>query len=353
MKIKSKIAIICNSSNPDFLAYFHALKRGIKEDQFLFFANKKVKREDDEIILSSYTNNSFLDKYFIIDFFLSFNVIYKLKKENVKKIHFITAHSTNFFHLFWAKIFRLKTAFTIHDLVPHPGKKAMFINWYNKLIVKSANFIVVHNEKYFELLKLEKENVFYIPLSGFRLKDIDRDFNENKNLLFFGRIESYKGVHNLYGLAKAFLKNGLDYKIIIAGKGKLPNVLTKEKLENIEIINNFIEEDELVALYKKCSFTILPYDSASQSGVIIHSYSYGTPVIAYDVGALSNYVLNLNTGIIVEHNDYNRIIKFLQDLNKEQYEKMRKNTIGNFIKKYSDTAFVNYSMELYMKWNDS
>ena len=60
-----------------------------------------------------------------------------------------------------------------------------------------------------------------------------------------------------------------------------------------------IPNDEIASLFGHVDYLVLPYIEASQSGVIPLAYSFGKPVIASDVGAISEQV-TLDTGILVE-----------------------------------------------------
>ncbi|MCD7925522.1 MAG: glycosyltransferase [Bacteroides sp.] len=48
---------------------------------------------------------------------------------------------------------------------------------------------------------------------------------------------------------------------------------------------------------------LLPYKSASQSGIVLTSFMYGKPVIATKVGALVETVCNEINGLLVEPGD--------------------------------------------------
>ena len=141
--------------------------------------------------------------------------------------------------------------------------------------------------------------------------------------MFFGRIDSYKG---LYTLLKAFnAYRSSEHKLVIAGTGMLTDdekALVSNN-ENIILINRFIEDEEMIYLFKNARSLILPYIEASQSGIIPIAYSFGIPVIVSDVKGLTQYVENRVTGIICNsETDYTEAMEmFESDSLLAQYKK--------------------------------
>ena len=82
----------------------------------------------------------------------------------------------------------------------------------------------------------------------------------------------------------------------------------------------------------------MPYDSATQSGVTILSYAYATPVIAYDIGSLSEYIKHERNGFIVNYQDNSSIIGLLAQVTNEEILKMSQECIDIFRNLYSKNA---------------
>jgi glycosyltransferase involved in cell wall biosynthesis len=63
---------------------------------------------------------------------------------------------------------------------------------------------------------------------------------------------------------------------------------------------------------------VLPYVSATQSGVVPVAYSFGKPVVATTVGALPEYVDHGRTGLLVPPRDEKKlaaaVVQLLQDV---------------------------------------
>lgn len=120
-------------------------------------------------------------------------------------------------------------------------------------------------------------------------------------LLFFGRIDKYKGIERML---KAYKKYKGCSELVIAGKG----LLTEKELflinadSRIHLINRYIRDGEMIWLFQNSNGVILPYMEATQSGIIPIAYKYSKPVIVSDVEGLTQFVENERTGYIC-HSD--------------------------------------------------
>lgn len=335
----NKTVVVCNSANPDFKSYFRTLQRHLDKQQVLFLGNLRIIQPGFDTYIGSFTKTSFFDSAAILDFLWSPFILFYLRLKGVQKAHFISAHLSNVPQAIFAKLFGIKIITTIHDLVPHPDFKSKFIKLYNYFMIWLSYKVVVHNLQYKRRIM---NKAVYVPLGGIESQEIE--LLPSRTLLFFGRIEPYKGVENLYELGKVLKRNKSDWKIVIAGKGNLP---TGTLPENIQVINRFIDENELKDLMSMAAFTILPYNSASQSGVIILSYSYKVPVIVYKVGMLPEYVIDGKTGYIVEKNDFGKIIEILNSYSLKRRELLSKNIEDVYKELYSEEAFAKNTISVY------
>lgn len=125
-----------------------------------------------------------------------------------------------------------------------------------------------------------------------------------KNLLFFGFIRDYKGLDLLIEAT-----NYLDesYQLIIAGESygsfdKYTKLINQSSLKgNILVFEQYINDEMVTTLFSASDVLVLPYRSATQSGVVALAYQLETPMIATDVGALGEAVKQAQTGIVVEN----------------------------------------------------
>src|SRR5206468_9242837 len=71
----------------------------------------------------------------------------------------------------------------------------------------------------------------------------------------------------------------------------------------LELRDGFVPNQETAVLFAAADASLLPYRSASQSGVVQLSFAYGRPVIATRVGGLPAAVRDGVDGILCEPDD--------------------------------------------------
>lgn len=124
------------------------------------------------------------------------------------------------------------------------------------------------------------------------------------NVLFFGRISPYKGIEYLCKAMIMVKEQVPDATLTIAGGGKMYfDIEPYQKQDWVEVINRYVGMEELAGLLQHCALSVCPYTDATQSGVIMTSYSLCKPVVATNVGGLGEMVDNQKTGLLVPPKD--------------------------------------------------
>ena len=231
-------------------SYKGKLKSGI----YAFKNNKKLFPE----YFSKYLD--FENSYFILrnnrkviavsNILLQFKIFMFIKKNKYNFIHFNNYHSLNFG---WILLFRKKgiDLLTIHDPIAHSGDNSKKAKNRRKLCIRKASKILIHNQNQLDTFAAEnnfkKSNIFVSKIGEY---SVLKEF-EPKNytvipdsLLFFGKINKYKGVENLIGAIKKLRKQNFKFKITIAGKGEIKQNI--DDLNNdVKIINRYLSPEEL------------------------------------------------------------------------------------------------------------
>lgn len=124
---------------------------------------------------------------------------------------------------------------------------------------------------------------------------------EKKTLLFFGLIRDYKG---LDWLIRAMSLLDDSYQLLIAGEcygsfDKYDELIKASPAHSrIRVYNEYIDDKRVPAFFSAADLLILPYKSATQSGVISIAYHFDLPVLATDVGGLRASLEPNGTGLI-------------------------------------------------------
>ncbi len=134
----------------------------------------------------------------------------------------------------------------------------------------------------------------------------------DKALLFFGNIAPYKGVEYLISAFTALLLKDRSYRLIIVGRPKGPENYWKQIQQAIvhsrigdRIIQRieYIPDESTELYFKAADVLILPYTQVFQSGVLFLAYSFGLPVIAADVGTLTEEIIEGESGFVFKPRD--------------------------------------------------
>jgi glycosyltransferase involved in cell wall biosynthesis len=125
---------------------------------------------------------------------------------------------------------------------------------------------------------------------------------EPGTILFFGRITFYKGLDYLVQAQPIITDQVPHARIIVAGRGEEELDRCRSMIQDdtrFEIHDGFVPNDMMAELFQRASVVVLPYRSASTSGVLMMAYVFGKPVVATRVGSLPEYVDDGVTGLLV------------------------------------------------------
>jgi glycosyltransferase involved in cell wall biosynthesis len=127
-------------------------------------------------------------------------------------------------------------------------------------------------------------------------------------LLFFGYIRKYKGLATLLE-AMARVKDSLDVHLLVAGEfydAEAPyrQLVRDLGLEgHVTIRSDYLPNEDVRYYFSAADAVVLPYSSATQSGIAQIAYHFDTPVIATSVGGLAEVVHDGETGVLVRPDD--------------------------------------------------
>ena len=220
-------------------------------------------------------------------FWLNYRIIKDVSRLNPELIVKINSH------LYWltlaSLLLRKKIVYGFHDVKPHSNTKGgLLIDFVIKQTIKLNEMFFVYSStqyNYFNKLWPNK----YVVNVGMSVKSFGESnaecppISEGVRLLFFGRIEAYKGLSDLISCIEKLQEEGIDnLNLSIYGKGPYwPNCESLIKTrKNYNLNNRFIENEEIANLFSSHHFLILPYRDTTQSGPLLIAANYGIPIVA-------------------------------------------------------------------------
>jgi D-inositol-3-phosphate glycosyltransferase len=188
--------------------------------------------------------------------------------------------------------------------------------------------------------------------------------DDEKAILFFGRIRPYKGIEYLLDAFRLLLADEqANYRLIVAGEPKkgsedylheIKQTVERDfEPEQVILKIQFIPDEEMELYLKGGDVLVLPYKEIFQSGVLFLAYSFGLPVVATDVGSFREEIVEGRTGFLCQPGDPAELAKaietyFTSDLYKNL--KVRRQEIKDYANaKHSWQAVAELTRNAYAK----
>jgi len=215
-------------------------------------------------------------------------------------------------------IYRRGSALAIRDTVLN---RFLYRRIVTRVIANSretSRTILQNNEN---LLPLDKIRVIY---NGIDLEAYDRQskkklyYRKNDEIIIgnAGRLSEEKGQTYLIDLAVRLKNEGIPYKVLIAGKGKLKSRLVRyaramgvEKdikflgfVENMRSFNESIDIFALTSLYEGFGY------------VLVEAMAARKPVVAFDINSSAEIVEDKKSGLLVEKGNVDELFQAIKKI---------------------------------------
>jgi glycosyltransferase involved in cell wall biosynthesis len=201
----------------------------------------------------------------------------------------------------------------LDNVIPHERRPGD-INLTKFFLNQNHGFVVMSEAVKNDLLSLKKDAKYIShphPLYSHFGNKLQKDearhrLNippDKKVLLFFGFIRDYKGLDLLLEALNILPE---DYHLIVAGEvygnfDSYDSLIIKYQLESRVSRNaRYISDEEVPLFFSAADVCVLPYKSATQSGIVGITYHFDLPVIATDVGGLKEMIEPYKTGLMVD-----------------------------------------------------
>lgn len=239
-----------------------------------------------------------------------------------------------------------KVVYICDNIIPHerrPGDIA-----FTRYAFKQADGFIVQSDavetdlnKYFPNARYHKvPHPVYENFGKAIPKDEARQslrITSGKVILYFGYVRAYKGLMVLIEAMKQ-----LDDVLLLAvgeyydDESKYRAKVTELGLgDRVKCVSHYVPNNEVSKYFSAADVVVLPYLSATQSGIIQIAYNFDKPVIATNVGGLAEVVVDGKTGYIVPSNDRDALAQAIRKYFDERREKEFTANVVVEKKKYS------------------
>lgn len=250
----------------------------------------------------------------------------------------------------------------LHNVIPH--EKRFYDTAFNRYFLNNHDaFVVLSTAVEKDLLSLKPEaKILKLqhPVYSHFGEKIDRKVAQEqlklnpskKTILFFGIIRDYKG---LDVLLTAFSKLSESYQLVIAGEcygsfEKYDSQIEHSKFQDrCHVFNRYIPDHEVATFFSAADVCILPYKSATQSGITAISHHFCVPLIATNVGGLKETIEDGQNGIIVAEPKADLFVSAIENYFKNDFQQTFSENIRIKNKENSWQEFSKKIIEFYLE----
>jgi glycosyltransferase involved in cell wall biosynthesis len=232
------------------------------------------------------------------------------------------------YHWLTRRLTGRRFVFLCHNVLPH--EKRFFDPPLVRWALRGAHGFIVHSEENRrQLLGLFPDaRILHRAHPVYDLDDArpiglqearTRLHLTGRMLLFFGFVRAYKGLDvaiEALSLVKSHLP---DLTLWICGefwddRRKYERLIAKHQLEDrIRIEAHYLPQTDLALRIAACDGVILPYRTATGSGILGNAFAMGKPVIATRTGSLGEMVEHGQSGLLCEPNDPAALAQAMRD----------------------------------------
>ncbi len=194
------------------------------------------------------------------------------------------------------------------DMQKYINDTEWMLTYESSEVIVNSNYMKNELQRLFGL-PYEKINVIPNGVDLTLFNGIDKDYefrrrfalDNEKIILFIGRLVYEKGVQTLISAMPKILDNYHDSKLIIAGKGGMINDLRNQVnylgLGNKVYFTGHLSSKDVQRMYKCADIAVFPSTYEPFGIVAIEAMLSGTPVVTSDIGGLNEIVDHGITGM--------------------------------------------------------
>lgn len=232
------------------------------------------------------------------------------------------------------------------------NKSGGIIKKYIGYIIGRADLLITLTDQwklfYGKIAPVEKVHVIHNSVS---VPDINHYDTKSKRIVFLGRLGERKGIYDLISIIPDIINQIENISFVLAGDGdveKAQKMVKSMDLDPYVEIPGWIGPVEKAGILEQAAIFVLPSYAEGLPVSVLEAMSYGIPVIASDVGGLSEVIKNGYDGILINAGDRNALRESILSLlsDSELRRKISQNCFEKVKIQYSEDAFAHSFMDL-------
>ncbi len=244
------------------------------------------------------------------------------------------------------KITGANVLFICDNIIPH--ERRLGDVFFTRYAFKQSDYFIVQSNA------VERDLLKYFPDARYRKvpHPVYENFGDpipkqqahhelgiqaGKVILYFGYVRAYKG---LMILIEAMQKLR-DVVLLAVGEFYDDETKYRQKVKelnlesNIRFVSDYVPNEQVALYFSAADVVVLPYLSATQSGIVQIAYNFNKPVIATDVGGLAEVIVHDKTGYIVPPDNPDSLAMAIEKYYREEKEEEFTNNVKIEKMKYS------------------
>ncbi|MDJ0691881.1 MAG: glycosyltransferase family 4 protein [Xenococcaceae cyanobacterium MO_188.B32] len=239
----------------------------------------------------------------------------------------------------------------VHDWLPITFQMKLWKDWQHafNLIVANSHFVK-------KQLAIQGVNATEVVWNGIPSRQMCPDLSPYPTVVFAGRLVREKGVNILIKAFCDVVRQISEAKLLIAGEGSEKNdllALTSDlELQDSITFLGHLSREEMEHVFKGAWVQVVPSQWQEPFGLVAaEAMMRGKPVIASNLGGLTEIVHNHKTGFLFKHDDIQEltslIIKILSNSNlaRNMGKAGREFALANF----SEECFAQKFLDFYQR----
>lgn len=169
---------------------------------------------------------------------------------------------------------------------------------------------------------------------------------EDRIALYFGFVRGYKGLLHLIEAMPRAMARLPDLRLLVVGefwddRAPYEDAIRRCGLEErVRVVDEYVPNERVGAYFRAADLVVLPYVTATGSGIVQVAYGFGKPVLTTRVGSLPEVVEDGRTGYLVPPGDPLAIADAMIDFFEEGRSEAFSRNVVQFRERFSWSGMV-------------